>query len=195
MKKYVIGVDYGTLSARALVADFTTGEEIASVCCDYPHGVMDEKFLDGTPLPSDFALQHPKDYLLVLENVIKGVLDKSGVTAEDVAAIGFDFTSCTILPVYGDGMPLCFDDRFKNNPHAYVKLWKHHAAQPYADRINELAKDSEWIKMYGGKVSSEWLLPKVMEISDKASDVFEHTARFVEAGDWLTILTRQNREM
>ncbi len=185
MKKYVIGIDYGTLSARALLVDYATGEEIASFTAEYSHGVMDEKFLDGSDLPANFALQHPRDYLEVLEITVKGVLSRANVNANEIAGIGFDFTACTILPVYGDGTPLCFTDEFSANPHAYVKLWKHHAAQPYADIINQKFADSGWIKQYGGKVSSEWMLPKIMEIAHKAPEVFDKADRFVEAGDWL----------
>ena len=95
-----------------------------------------------------------------------------------------DFTACTILPVYADGTPLCFCESFRTNPHAYVKLWKHHAAQAYADKINELAGDSEWIKHYGGKISSEWMLPKIMQIAEEAKEVYNSAERFMEAGDW-----------
>ncbi|MBR6729080.1 MAG: ribulokinase, partial [Clostridia bacterium] len=185
MKQYALGIDYGTLSARALLVELDSGAEVADAVFNYPHAVMDTTFLDGTALPADFALQHPQDYIEALTHVIPEVMQKASVKAEQIQSIGFDFTSCTILPVFKDGTPLCYDKTFCDNPHAYVKLWKHHAAQPYADAINKLAKESKWIGRYGGKVSSEWLLPKIMEILEKAPEVFKKTERFVEAGDWI----------
>lgn len=81
----------------------------------------------------------------------------------DRYVIGIDFTLCTILPTDEAGVPLCFRDSLKDEPHAYVKLWKHHAAQKEADRINETAKrlGESFIARYGGKASSEWMIPKV----------------------------------
>jgi L-ribulokinase len=187
-KKYTIGVDFGTLSGRALLVEAKTGNEIAISSYDYPHGVMDEFLPDGTTkLPVDWALEHPQDYLDVFAFTIPDVIKKSGISASDVIGIGIDFTACTILPVLKDGTPLCFLDEYKNNPHAYIKLWKHHAAQDKANKINEIAEklDEDWLKRYGGKISSEWLFPKVWQILDEAPDVYEKTDKFIEAADWV----------
>ena len=78
MKKYSIGIDYGTLSARALLVDLENGRECATAVYEFPHAVMAETFLDGTPLPADFALEHPADYIEALENVIPAVLRDAG---------------------------------------------------------------------------------------------------------------------
>lgn len=187
MTKYSIGVDFGTLSGRALLVDIESGIEIESCALDYPHAVMDEMLPDGTRLGADWALQHPKDYLDVLTKTIAGVIRKSGVSAEDIIGVGVDFTACTMLPVQGDGTPLCFADRFINNPHAYVKLWKHHAAQDKANRLNSIAEDmgEEWLKSYGGKISSEWLFPKIWQILSEAPEVYEEAEYFMEATDWI----------
>ena len=163
MAKYSIGADFGTLSCRALLVDVKTGKEIACASKDYAHAVIDEVMLyTGIKLPQDWALQHPQDYLDSLEYTVKKVISDSGVDPKDVIGLGLDFTACTVLPVYKDGTPLCFTEKYKEEPHAYVKLWKHHAAQKYATRINETAeaRGEVWLKRYGGKISSEWLFAK-----------------------------------
>ena len=190
MGKYTLGLDFGTLSGRALLLDALTGREVAVASCTYSHGVMDTALEDGTPLPPLFALQHPSDYLEVLRVTIPEVLRRAGITAEEVVGIGVDFTSCTLLPVDRDGAPLCLLPAFQGEPHAYVKLWKHHAAQPEADLINEVAATvaPELLKNYGGRISCEWALPKILETLRHAPDVFEATYRFMEAGDWISLV-------
>ena len=148
MAKYSIGIDYGTLSGRALLVDCETGREAATAVFDYPHGVMDEFLPDGiTRLGPDWALQHPQDYLDVLSTTIPAVLKQAGADAADVIGVAIDFTACTILPALKDGTPLCFLPEYRNNPHAYIKLWKHHAAQDQANRINALAAErgEDWL--------------------------------------------------
>lgn len=198
MAKYTIGVDFGSLSARAVLAETETGREICDAAMDYPHGVMDSVLAaSGAPLPQGYALQDPADYLLVLGHVLPALFEKSGVDPAEVAGIGVDFTCCTLLPVRGDGTPLCFEDAYRTNPHAYVKLWKHHAAQKYADRINALARErgETWLARFGGSVSSEWMFPKIAEVLNEAPEIYENAAFFIEAGDWINwMLTgRQTR--
>jgi L-ribulokinase len=187
MSKYTIGIDYGTLSARGLLLDINTAEEKAISVFEYPHGVMEHTLPCGKELPADWALQHPQDYLDALFFIIPDLLNKSGVNTEDVIGIGIDFTSCTILPTKKDGTPLCFLPEFKSNPHAYVKLWKHHAAQYCADELNQAAEErsEEWLNLYGGKISCEWLLPKAMQILNEAHEIYYACSRIIEAGDWL----------
>ena len=188
MAKYAIGVDYGTLSGRALLVDVKTGEELATAVLDYPHGVMDEKLPSGKKLGKDWALQHPQDYIDVLTYTIPKVIKDSGVDAADIIGIGVDFTSCTILPAKKDGTPLCFMEKYADEPHAYVKLWKHHAAQAHATKLNEVADKmgEEWLQLYGGKVSSEWAIPKVWQVLDEAPEIYDEADRFIEAADWIT---------
>src|SRR4051794_24272614 len=127
---YTIGIDYGTESGRALLVDVRDGREVATSVHVYKNGVIDQQMPEsGKPLPPDWALQDPNDYLEVLRHAIPTVLRESGVPAEQVAGIAIDFTACTMLPTKGDGTPLCFIDHLRGNPHAWVKLWKHHAAQ------------------------------------------------------------------
>ncbi len=187
MTKYAIGIDYGTLSARAILVDLTDGSEVAVSEFKYPHAILGSDFFSGIALESTDAFQHPGDYLDAIENTVKGVISDSGINAEDVVGIGIDFTSCTVLSVTKEGVPLCFLDKYKNNPQAYVKLWKHHSAQAEADEITSLAEkeNAPWLSSYGNKVSSEWLFPKLFEVYHKAPDVYEDTFRYIEAGDWL----------
>jgi L-ribulokinase len=187
-KKYTIGVDYGTQSGRALLVEVATGKEVASAVKAYTHGVMDEYLPDGkTKLAHDWALQHPQDYLEVLSETIPAVLKEANVKAEDVIGLGIDFTACTILPTNKEGKPLCFFDEFKGNPHTYVKLWKHHAAQDEANKLNKIGEErgEEFLKRYGGKISSEWLVPKVWQILDEAPEIYKKADRFMEAADWV----------
>ena len=188
-KQYVIGIDYGTLSGRVVLVDAANGNEYAEETVSYSHGVMDRKLPNGKVLPPLFALQHPQDYLDVL-GAVQTVLKKADVAPAAVTGMGIDFTACTILPVIADGTPLCFLPEFADEPHAYVKLWKHHAAQPEADEINDLAKarNEAWLSIYGGKVSSEWMLPKILETCRKAPEAYAKTARFTEAADWLSFM-------
>ena len=190
MKQYTIGVDFGTLSARAILLDAENGREAASAEFVYPHAIMSESIPCGTPLWADCALQHPQDYIDALSFTVKEVTKQGGATPEQILGIGIDFTACTVLPVDKDFVPLCFYDEYKNIPYAYAKLWKHHAAEKQAKRITELAKSEQvdWLDGFGGTVSSEWLLPKILETIEVTPEIYEAAEYFVEAGDWLTWL-------
>lgn len=187
MKKYAIGVDFGTLSGRALLVDVTTGEELCDSTFDYPHAVMDERLPGGARLGHDWALQHPQDYLDVFAKTVPDVLKRSGVDPADVIGVGIDFTACTVLPVKADGTPLCFLKEYENTPHAYIKLWKHHAAQDKANKLNQIAQErgEDFLKRYGGKISSEWLFPKIWQTLDEAPEIYDAADYFIEAADWV----------
>lgn len=188
-KKYSIGVDYGTQSGRAVLVEVATGNIIAQAVKEYTHGVMDEYLPDGTRLETDWALQHPKDYIEVLETTIPTVLKEAGVPKEDVIGMAIDFTACTILPIDKEGTPLCFKEEYKSKPHSWVKLWKHHAAQAEANKLNKIAEDrgEDFLQRYGGKISSEWMIPKIMQILEEAPEIYNVTDRFMEATDWVTM--------
>lgn len=187
MAKYTIGVDYGTLSGRALLVNSITGEEIDSAVFEYPHAVMDTELPSGVKLGQDWALEDPQDYLDVLSHTIPEILNKNNINPDDIIGIGTDFTACTLVPVKADGTPLCFLPEYKNNPHAYVKLWKHHAAQDKANKLNEIAtkRNEKWLNNYGGKISSEWAIPKIWQILDEAPDIYNAADKFIEAADWI----------
>ncbi len=185
--KYVIGIDYGTESGRAVLVDLE-GNEIADHVTPYPHGVIDEVLPESNvKLEPDWALQHPRDYIEVLANAVPAVLQKSGVNPADVIGIGIDFTVCTMLPIDAFGEPLCFKSDLKHRPHSWVKLWKHHAAQDEANLINEIAAErgETFLPRYGGKISSEWMIAKVWQILNEAPDIYEQTDLFLEATDWV----------
>lgn len=187
MAKYTIGVDFGTLSGRAVLVNAKTGEECCSAVYEYPHAVMDRCLPCGKKLGQDWALQDPNDYLEVLYHTIPQVLRDSGVSPDDVIGIGTDFTACTLVACKSDGTPLCNVPGFADEPHAYVKLWKHHAAQSYANRLNAVAAErgEAWLANYGGKISSEWAIPKIWQVLDEAPAVYAATDRYIEAADWI----------
>ena len=197
MERYTLGLDFGTLDGRAVLVNVKTGEELATAVYSYPDGVIDEVLPDGkTRLGSDWALQNPADYLGVLKCAIPEVLKKSNVSPKDIIGIGVDFTSCTILPIDKQGTPLCMKDKWKSNPHSWVKLWKHHAAEPYANRLKDIAlkRQEKFIHRYGDKISSEWMLPKIWQVLEEAPEIYEATDRFIEAGDWIVLqLTGKER--
>jgi L-ribulokinase len=187
-KKYAIGVDYGTESGRALLVDLLNGVEVATHVTPYPHNVIDET-LPGTgrKLEPDWALQHPADYIEVLKRSVPAVIKEAGIDPAAVIGLGIDFTACTMLPIDVNGAPLCFDEALKDNPHAWVKLWKHHAAQDEANLINEIAakRGEAFLPMYGGKISSEWMIAKIWQILNEAPDIYDRTDMFLEATDWV----------
>jgi L-ribulokinase len=187
-RKYAIGVDFGTESGRAVLVEVADGREIANAVHSYANGVIDE-ILPGTGirLEPDWALQDPNDYLEVFKQAIPAVLAEGGVNPEDVVGLGIDFTACTMLPTKADGTPLCFLPEWRDNPHAWVKLWKHHAAQPEANKLNQTAHELGYtfLDRYGGKISSEWFFPKAWQILDEAPQVYEVADRLIEAADWV----------
>ena len=184
--KYAIGVDFGTESGRAVIVDVSNGAEIATAVHKYANGVIDE-YLPGTNirLEPDWALQDPNDYIEVFKRTVPAVLEQSGIDPADVIGLGVDFTACTMIPTLRDGTPLCFLPELRNRPHAWIKLWKHHAAQPEANRLNEIAKDFGFLNRYGGKISSEWFFPKVWQILDEDPEIYERAGRFMESADWV----------
>ncbi|MFG6149350.1 ribulokinase [Halobacillus sp. B23F22_1] len=186
--KYSIGIDYGTESGRAVLVRLSDGKEIAESVTPYPHGVIEERLPhQNIPLGYEWALQHPDDYLEVIRRSVPDVLQISGVDKNDVIGLGIDFTACTMLPIDENLQPLCFDPLLKDHPHSWVKLWKHHAAQDHANRLNEIAdnRGEEFLARYGGKISSEWMIPKIWQIAEEAPEIYEQTDQFVEATDWV----------
>lgn len=189
--KYVVGVDFGTESGRAVLVRVSDGEEVASQVHQYADGVIDERLPgSGRQLEIDWALQNPADYIETLRQVVPAVLRQAGVSPQDVIGLGTDFTACTMLPIDRHGTPLCMTEEFRGEPHAWVKLWKHHAAQPEADRINEVARrrGEAFLERYGGKISSEWFFPKALQILDEAPQVYDAADKLIEAADWIVML-------
>lgn len=186
--KYSIGVDFGTQSGRAVLVDVRTGKELATAVLPYGDGVIDEYLPGGkVKLGHDWALQNPDDYLAVLADTIPKTLQAAAVDPADVIGLGIDFTACTMLPVAKDGQALCQKAEYRDNPHAWVKLWKHHAAQEEANLLNEIAaaRGEDFLVRYGGKISSEWFIPKIWQILREAPEIYEAAYTFMEATDWV----------
>ena len=186
--RLVLGIDFGTLSGRALLVNADTGEEVAWVDHPYKNAVIENRLPNSKKrLKPHTALQDPADYIAVLTKAVPKVMRLAEVRPEQVLGIGTDFTSCTMLPTLANGTPLCSQKKWRNNPHSWVKLWKHHAAQPEANDINRLGhkRGEEFITAYGGKYSSEWFFSKLLETVREAPKVYDAAERFIEAGDWL----------
>ncbi len=164
------------------------GAELGSAVHDYPHAVLEQVLpASGRPLPSEWALQVPEDYREVLRVAVPAALRAAGVDPSRVIGIATDFTACTVLPVTQDGVPLNELPAFADRPHAYVKLWKHHAAQPQASRITELARErgEAWLPRYGGLISSEWQFAKALQVLQEDPEVYAAMRYWVEAADWV----------
>lgn len=186
MDRFTIGIDFGTESARAVLVEVASGRLVTTATFTYPHGVIDRALPGSTDhLPPDWALQHPEDWTLALETLLRAMA--AGAPAEAIIGIGVDFTSCTVMPTTGDGTPLCLLDEYRFEPHAWPKLWKHHAAQPYADRISAAADrpGGEFLRLYGGKTSSEWAWAKGWQFLAEAPRLARTAARWIEGGDWV----------
>ena len=189
--RYVCGYDFGTLSCRISVNRIENGETVLEESIDYPHAVITDSLpYDGVRLSRDWALQDPEDYLEVMTRLTRLALEK--IPAEEIAAIGTDFTNCTVVALGRDGKPLCADPAFRARPHAWPKLWKHHAAQDCAARMERILKEenADWFGWYGRNVSSEWLFPKLLQVYEEDREVYDAAAVFLEAADyipyWLT---------
>jgi L-ribulokinase len=185
---YALGVDFGTESGRALLLDLHSGAELAVSEVAYAHGVIDRELPHGgEQLPPDWALQHSDDWLTVLDSAIPAVLEQVPAAREGVVGLGVDFTSCTVLPVSADGLPLLTQEGWRSHRHAWPKLWKHHAAQPIADRLNEVAdaRGEAFLERYGGRISSEWYFPKLIELWLEDRELYDACHGFIEATDWI----------
>lgn len=188
MTPCALGLDFGTESVRAVLVDTATGELRATSVHRYEHGVIDQRLPGSTEsLGAEWALQDPGDWLSGLEATVRDVIVQAGVDSALVVGIGIDFTASTVLPTDAAGTPLCRLAGFSSHPHAWPKLWKHHAAQPEAERINDVARErgERWLGRYGGRISSEWLLPKAWQVADEAPHLYDAAAHFIEGGDWI----------
>jgi L-ribulokinase len=181
-----LGLDFGTASVRALLVDLK-GHEHGSAVANYRHGQIVQTLPgDAERLPSDFALQHPNDWLESSARAVRRALAAAGAEGSDVVGVGVDFTSCTMLPALADGTPLCLRPEFATEKYAWPKLWKHHGARSQTERINQLARQRKepWLARYGGIIGLEWFFPKILETLEEAPRVYDATEVWLEAGDW-----------
>src|SRR4051794_16236412 len=122
-ERYVVGVDFGTLSGRAVVVAVSDGAELGSAVHPYAHAVVDDRLpATGARLAPEWALQVPDDYRDVLRHAVPEAVRAAGVDPADVIGIATDFTACTMVPTTTDGTPLCELEEYADRPHAYVKL-------------------------------------------------------------------------
>lgn len=186
--QHVVGIDFGTLSGRAIVVRVSDGAELGTGVHEYANAVIDDRLpATGDRLPPEWALQEPNDWLEVLRRAVPAAIADAGVDPATIIGVGTDFTASTPMPVTHDGTPLCRLDGLAERPHAYPKLWKHHAAQAQADRINQLAAErgEPWLARYGGAISSEWEFAKALQVLEEDPEVYAHIDRWVEAADWI----------
>ena len=184
--KASLGLDFGTESVRALLVDLR-GRELASVSVRYRHAQILEHLPGSTRrLPPHFALQHPNDWMEAALKAVRSALRSATLSPDSIVGVGVDFTSCTMLPVTSDGTPLCLLADYHAEPHAWPKLWKHHAAQTQTDRMNAVARKraEPFLKRYGGTIGLEWFFPKMLEVLENAPRIFEAADVWLEAGDW-----------
>ena len=129
----------------------------------------------------------PADYLEVLGKAVPQAVADSGVSPGDVVGLAVDFTSCTVFPTDSSYAPLCEKPEFARRPHAYVKLWKHHASQQQGKVVNKVLAElaPETLARYGGEVSADWQLAKALALFEEDREVWDAASHFVEAGDWI----------
>ncbi len=190
MNKYVLGLDFGTNSCRALIVEVSNGTELASSIFPYPSGENGIIVDSSNP---HLARQNPADYLLGIESTIKEAIENvekiiPDFNPLDIIGIGVDTTGSSPLPVNSDGTPLCFLDEFKNNPNAMVWLWKDHTSYAEAEQITKLASKvrPQYMSKIGGTYSSEWFWSKLLHCKNIDEKVFNSAYSFVEICDWIT---------
>ncbi|NNJ24383.1 ribulokinase [Alienimonas chondri] len=186
MTAVALGLDFGTESVRALLAD-ADGNERGTAEANYEHGQI-VRSLPGPdrPLPPRFALQDPDDWLAAAAVAVRAALTEADLDPSEVVGVGVDFTSCTMLPTTNDGTPLCKLDRFADQPHAWPKLWKHHGAVAQTAHMNRIAaeRDEAFLIRYGGIIGLEWLQPKMLEAIEDAPEIAAAAEVWLEGGDW-----------
>ena len=195
MSKIAFGFDFGTLSVRGIALDLETGREVATAEYAYKNGVISGTMKHKPiSLPDGWFLQDPNDWIEGICRVSREMLKNGDICPEDVVSIGTDFTSCTLIPVKSDGVPLCNIEKYRDDPNSWPKLWKHHGAQKYAEKIEEYARENTtWLKKYfGNSVSSEWVFPKALQVAVESPDIYKEADYFIEAVDWIVMILTGN---
>lgn len=189
MKRYALGIDYGTNSCRSLLIDLEDGAEAGSAVFHYPSGEMGILLDAKDP---QVARQHPQDYLDGLECVVLGALAQARERVADfdaaqVVGIGIDTTGSTPVPVNAEGTPLGLLPQFKGSLNAMAWLWKDHTAHAEAAEITKLghAMRPQFMAKCGGIYSSEWFWSKILRLRRVDAAVFEAAFSFVEHCDWI----------
>ena len=173
-ERYVLGLDFGTLSVRAAVINTADGSTLGEKVSEYATPVMDRTLVTtGEPLPADFALQVPGDYLVSMTEAVRGALADSGVDPSSVVGIGLDCTSATVVLTDEAGVPMCEREEFAGEPQAYLKLWKHHGATAQARRIVDVARHSS-------RIAAHIQVRAVVEPAEEFGSVSAHLVLHVD---------------
>ena len=186
-KKYVIGIDYGTDSVRALIVNALNGDEVTSSVKAYPRWATG-KFCE--PVKDQYR-QHPLDYIEALEYAVKEALAKAGAeVTKNIAGISFDTTGSTPVLVNENGIPLALTPGFEENPNAMYILWKDHTAIKEAAEINKLSKSwgIDFTQYEGGIYSSEWVWAKILHVLRSDEKVRDAAYSWIEHCDWMPAL-------
>lgn len=194
MKKYVIGLDYGTDSVRAVLIDTENGAELASSVSYY------QRWKEGlfcSPEKNRFR-QHPSDHIEGLEKTITEVVRESGVQPEEIVSICIDTTGSSPLPVNQEGIALSLTPGFEENPNAMMVLWKDHTSIREAEEINTLARTwggEDYTRFEGGIYSSEWFWAKILHINRVDEEVKNAAYSWMEHCDYITFLLSDHRDL
>tara|TARA_R110000868_G_scaffold21640_7_gene89737 strand:+ start:7501 stop:9171 length:1671 start_codon:yes stop_codon:yes gene_type:complete len=194
MKSYVIGLDYGSDSVRAVLIDSENGNELASEV----HWYARWKNSEYCEASINQFRQHPLDHIEGLENTIKAVVQKSTVDITAIKAICIDTTGSSPVPLAEDGTPLVFVEGFEENPNAMMVLWKDHTAIKEANEINKLAENwggENFTKFEGGIYSSEWFWAKILHIIRTDEKVKQAAFTWMEHCDLMTYLLIENKDL
>ncbi|MBK5720612.1 ribulokinase [Dysgonomonas sp. Marseille-P4677] len=190
-KKYVIGVDYGTDSCRAVIIDTDDGKEIASSVQYYPQW---KEGLYCNPQENQYR-QHPQDYIDTLEAAIKdSLMEVENDISKEIIGISFDMTASTPVLVDKDGTPLALLEEYKKNPNAMFILWKDHTAISESIEINQLSKkwDIDFTAYEGGIYSAEWVWSKVLHVLRVDESIRSKAYSWIEHTDWMPALLTGN---
>lgn len=194
MKAYVIGLDYGSDSVRAVMIDTQNGAELASEVFWYPRWKA-QKYC--RPEINQFR-QHPLDHIEGLEHTITSIMKQSGVSPETVKGICIDTTGSSPMPITQDGTALAMVPGFEENPNAMMVLWKDHTAVKEANEINELARTwggEDYTKYEGGIYSSEWFWAKILHVAREDKRVVDATHTWMEHCDFITYLLADEKNL
>jgi len=196
MKKYTIGLDYGTNSVRCVIVDTADGNELSTAIYEYETG---EAGIILDPADHNLARQNPADYLKGVAVVTKAAIAKAKKAdktfdAKKIIGVGIDTTGSTPMPVDKDGTPLGMLREFKGNPNACAWLWKDHTSYAEAADITELAgkEHPEYLAKCGGTYSSEWFFSKILHCLRTDPKVFNAAYSWVECCDYVPAVLTGN---
>ena len=194
MGAYVIGLDYGTDSVRAVLLDTLNGEQLATSVYYYQRW---KSLAYCNPIENQFR-QHPLDHIEGLEITIRELMQQARIPALEVKGITIDTTGSSPLPMAEDGEALALKKGFEKNPNAQMILWKDHTAIEEAKEINRLSKSwggVDYLKYVGGIYSSEWFWAKILHVVRTDAEVVQKAYTWMEHCDYITYLLIENKNL